>query len=212
MDRILSGVGRFQHDVFPERRELFESIAHGQHPRALFITCSDSRIDPNLITQTVPGELFLCRDVGNIVPPYGSAAGGVSATIEYAVGVLKVRHVIICGHTDCGAMRVLLDPSSVADLPMVASWVRHAEAARVTVRAQHPDVHGEDAWMAMIRQNVISQLVNLSTHPSVAAGVATGTLDIHGWWYDIASGAIEVWDDRARSWSPASEQLSRWSH
>jgi carbonic anhydrase len=210
MDRILSGVERFQHEVFPDRRELFESIAHDQHPRALFVTCADSRIDPNLITQTVPGELFICRDVGNIVPPYGSAAGGVSATVEYAVSVLGVRHVIICGHSDCGAMRVLLDPSTVAELPMVAAWVRHAESARVTVRAMHPDGDDAEAWTAMTRQNVISQLVNLSTHPSVAAGLATATLSIHGWWYDIASGDIEVWDDRERCWSPASEQLGRW--
>jgi carbonic anhydrase len=208
MDRILAGVSRFQNEVYPEEQDLFRSIAHAQQPRALFITCSDSRIDPNLITQTVPGELFLCRDVGNIVPAYGNP-GGVSATIEYAVAVLKVAHVIICGHSDCGAMRAALHPENMVDLPSVASWIRNADAARRVVLARNPGASDEELWRALIVQNVISQLVNLRTHPAVAVRLATGELQIHGWLYDIPSGDVQVWDEPGARWVRAAEMAGR---
>lgn len=208
MERILAGVTRFQNEVFPEDRELFQSIAHAQQPRALFITCSDSRVHPNLITQTQPGELFLCRDVGNIVPAYG-IPGGVSATIEYAVAVLKVRHVIICGHSDCGAMRAALHPESMVDLPSVSAWIRNADAARRVVLAKHPGASDDELWQALIVQNVISQLVNLRTHPAVAVRLATGDLDIHGWTYDIPTGEVGVYDEARASWVPAAEMAGR---
>jgi carbonic anhydrase len=208
VDKILAGVTRFQTEVFPAEQELFESIAHAQRPRALFITCSDSRVHPNLITQTQPGELFLCRDVGNIVPAYGTP-GGVSATIEYAVAVLEVRHVIICGHSDCGAMRAALHPENVEELPSVRAWIRNADAARRVVLAQHPGATDDELWQALITQNVISQLINLRTHPSVAVRLATGDLDLHGWTYDIPTGAVSVYDEIERSWFPAAEMANR---
>lgn len=208
MERILAGVTRFQNEVFPEDRALFQSIAHAQQPRALFITCSDSRVHPNLITQTQPGELFLCRDVGNIVPAYGTP-GGVSATIEYAVAVLQVRHVIICGHSDCGAMRAALHPESMVDLPSVSSWIRNADAARRVVLAKHPGASEDELWQALIVQNVISQLVNLRTHPAVAVRLATGDLDIHGWTYDIPTGEVSVYDEPTAMWVPAAEMAGR---
>lgn len=208
MDKILAGVTRFQTEVYPEEQALFRSIAHAQQPRALFITCSDSRIDPNLITQTVPGELFLCRDVGNIVPAYG-IPGGVSATIEYAVAVLGVGHVIICGHSDCGAMRAALHPENMVELPSVAAWIRNADAARRVVLARHPGAGDDELWQALIVQNVISQLVNLRTHPAVAVRLATGDLQIHGWLYDIPSGEVQVWDEPAARWVPAAAMAGR---
>ena len=208
MERILAGVSRFQNEVFPEDRELFQSIAHAQQPRALFITCSDSRVHPNLITQTQPGELFLCRDVGNIVPAYG-IPGGVSATIEYAVAVLRVKHVIICGHSDCGAMRAALHPESMEDLPSVSAWIRNADAARRVVIAKHPNASDEKLWQALITQNVISQLANLRTHPAVAVRLATGELDLHGWTYDIPTGSVSVFDEAANVWVPAAEMAGR---
>src|SRR6478672_6428508 len=126
INRILRGVSRFQREVYPEHRELFERLALGQRPRALFVTCADSRIDPCLLTQTKPGDLFICRVIGNVVPPYPEAVGGVSATIEYAVGVLRVPEVIVCGHTDCGVMRGALHPEALEAYPNVTAWLRYA--------------------------------------------------------------------------------------
>src|SRR3954471_16490906 len=126
MEKILEGLAHFQKTVYPEHRALFDKLALGQRPQALFITCADSRIDPCLLTQTKPGELFICRVIGNIVPPYPDAIGGVSATIEYAVGVLGVADVIVCGHTDCGVMKGVLNPQAVAALPSVSAWLKYA--------------------------------------------------------------------------------------
>ena len=132
VDKFLGGVSRFQKDVYPEHQNLFETLAKGQRPEALFITCADSRIDPCLLTQTKPGELFICRVIGNIVPPYPDAIGGVSATIEYAVGVLRVPEVIVCGHTDCGVMKGALNPNALGDFPNVAAWLRWAKVEHRT--------------------------------------------------------------------------------
>src|SRR5580765_5883463 len=130
VDRILKGLSRFQKSVYPKQRDLFQKLALGQRPDALFITCADSRIDPCLLTQTQPGELFICRDIGNIVPRYPNSIGGVSATIEYAVGVLEVPDIIVCCHTDCGVMKGVLNPKVLAPLPNVTAWLKHAQPAR----------------------------------------------------------------------------------
>ena len=202
MDKILAGVAQFQSRVFPREQELFQEIAHEQHPRALFITCCDSRVLPNLITQTKPGELFICRDIGNIVPAYGTVYGGVSATVEYAVSVLRVKHVIICGHSDCGAIRALLNPEKIKDLPSVYGWLAHAEAARRTILENHPDLKGDELLWKLIEQNVISQLANLKTHPAVAARLAKGDLSVHGWTYEIEKGEIMVYNEGRREYVP----------
>lgn len=161
---------------------MFEKLALGQRPDALFITCADSRIDPCLLTQTKPGELFICRVIGNIVPPYPDAIGGVSATIEYAVGVLEVPAVVVCGHTDCGVMKGALNPEALKDYPNVTAWLRYAHA---------PTEH-----------NVVAQLKNLRTHPAVAARLEQGTLALHGWVYHIAEGAVTAYDDETREFRP----------
>ena len=123
VDKILRGLKRFQKKVYPKHRELFRKLALQQRPTALFITCADSRIDPCLLTQTKPGELFICRVIGNIVPRYPESIGGVSATIEYAVGVLGVPDVIVCGHTDCGVMKGVLNPEALKPLANVSAWL-----------------------------------------------------------------------------------------
>ena len=138
MKRILSGLSRFQNEIFPQTRQLFERLASSQTPEALFLTCSDSRIVPELMTQTAPGDLFICRNAGNIAPAYGEVNGGVSATIEYAVLVLEVKDIIICGHSDCGAMKGLLHPEQLAAMPNVAAWLKHAESARFMVQDNYP--------------------------------------------------------------------------
>jgi carbonic anhydrase len=206
MDRLLAGVGRFQDEVFPLERELFAGLAHGQAPRALFVTCSDSRVLPNLITQTKPGELFICRVMGGIIPAHGYQ-GGVSATIEYAVAVLNVRHVIVCSHSNCGVLKVLLDPGQVDHLPSVRAWLVHAEAARRTVMENHADADDATKLALMTRYQVLSQLANLRTHPAVATRLARGDLGLHGWHYDIESGHVGVLDERDGSFVPVTELL-----
>lgn len=194
MQRLLDGVSRFQRDVFPYRKHLFEELAEQQHPEALFITCADSRVVPDLITQSEPGDLFICRNAGNMVPPYGEVHGGVSATIEYAVCVLNVQHIIVCGHTDCGAMKGILHPETLVDMPTVKSWLSHGELARRMVKENYPDISEDDKLRVLTDENVVAQLNHLRTHPSVAARVASGKLQLHGWVYNIRSGEVRAWD------------------
>jgi carbonic anhydrase len=204
MRRLMDGVRRFRERAFPDRRQLFERLASGQSPPTLFVTCADSRISPTLITQTGPGDLFVCRNIGNIVPAYGEMMGGVSAVVEYACVALRVTDVVICGHSDCGAMKGLLEPekNGLERMPTVRSWLRNAEAARSVIAATKPDLQGEPLVQALIEQNVRLQLAHLRTHPSVAAGVAEGRLTLHGWIYDIKSGAVSEFDRDERSLTP----------
>src|SRR3954466_5068695 len=192
MQKIIDGVRRFQAGVFTRQRDLFEQLAaKRQSPHALFITCSDSRINPNLITQTEPGELFILRNAGNIVPPYGAANGGEGATVEYAVAVLGVKHIIVCGHWHCGAMQALLDPGGRRqDLPAVSLWFSHAEATRQIMREKYPHLTGLPLETRAAEQNVLVQIDNLRTHPAVAAGLARGDLSLHGWVYRIETGEV----------------------
>src|SRR4051794_1922165 len=190
MQHLVEGVSRFHREIFPKERELFQRLSTGQSPDTLFITCADSRVVPTLITQTKPGDLFICRNAGNMIPAYGEVHGGVSATIEYAVAVLKVKHVIVCGHTDCGAVTALLHPEKVNHLPTVKSWLAHGELAR---RVIFDNLDGENLPETMllkmlIEENVVSQLAHLRTHPSVASAVSRKALQLHGWVYQIHTG------------------------
>lgn len=193
---IISGVARFQREVFPQQKELFAALATGQRPDALFITCSDSRIDPCLLTQTKPGVLFICRVIGNIVPPYPDAVGGVSATVEFAAAVLRVPDIIVCGHTDCGVMRGALNPAAMNAHPTVRSWLKHAD-----VQQRDPNPSAE-LVLALTEKNVVAQLHNLRTHPSVVSRLAAGDLRLHGWVYDIGPGIVESYDEAQNQFLP----------
>jgi carbonic anhydrase len=199
VEKFLGGISRFQKDVYPEHQDLFEKLAMGQRPEALFITCADSRIDPCLLTQTKPGELFICRVIGNIVPPYPDAIGGVSATIEYAVGVLRVPEVVVCGHTDCGVMKGALDPEALIEYPNVTAWLRYAKVDR---REAQPSA---ETLLAHTEDNVVAQLANLRSHPRVAARLEQGDLELHGWVYHIGPGTVTVYSDASGKFeAPAS--------
>ena len=194
LQSIVDGFKRFRSDVFPQQEELFKKLATAQNPRAMFITCADSRVVPELITQSSPGDLFVNRNVGNVVPTYGQMMGGVSTAIEYAVLALGVQHIVICGHSDCGAMKAVLNPDSLESMPTVKAWLRHAEVAR-TVVAQNCNCSNEQETLAVLtEENVVAQLDHLRTHPSVAAKLARGQLFIHGWVYDIESCEIKAYD------------------
>lgn len=190
MQKLIEGLHRFQNTVFGTQRELFERLAQGQSPETLFITCSDSRINPNLLTQTEPGELFILRNAGNIVPPYSTSQGGEAATIEFAVAGLNVKDIIICGHSHCGAMNGLLNPPPSRDFPALTQWLEHAELTRRVIRDTYPDRTAEDLLNITIQENVLAQMENLRTHPVVASGLARGQLKLHGWVYKIESGDV----------------------
>jgi carbonic anhydrase len=201
VERILAGVARFQDEVYPQGRRAFEDLAREQHPRALMVACSDSRVIPSLITQTEPGDMFVCRVVGAIVPPAG-VAGAVAATVEYAVAVLGVDHVIVCAHSDCGAIRALLDPEALAGHDAIAGFLRHARPALAAVLARHPGASGERLLDLVTRAHVALQLEHLRTHPAVAARAADGSLALHGWVYDIETGAVSVLDEPTATLAP----------
>ncbi|WP_329012648.1 carbonic anhydrase [Streptomyces sp. NBC_00690] len=186
MHHLTEGIRRFHNDVFPARAELFRHLATTHRPSTLFISCSDARVVPELITQQDPGELFVIRTAGNLVPAYASGVDGVAASIEYAVAVLGVSDIIVCGHSACGAMTALAEHHDLTALPSIADWLRHADASRArTEPAAENDVS------ALVRENVLAQLANLATHPSVARALARETVRLHGWIFDIATGAID---------------------
>jgi carbonic anhydrase len=196
VEKLIEGFKKFQSEVFLVKKKLFGQLAHQQQPQVLFITCSDSRIDPCLLTQTEPGELFILRNAGNIVPSYGTTVGSTTATIEYAVGVLGIRNIIVCGHTDCGVAKALLDPDHVGDLPAVKAWLTQAEATRRVVKENYAHLNGEALLVATIQENVRIQLEHLQTHPTVAAKLRRGALHLDGWVYSIPTGEVWAYDFR----------------
>ena len=199
---LVEGHRRFLRDVFPHKKAQFHLLAEMQAPEWLFITCSDSRIVPDLILQTGPGDLFLSRSIGNVVTVSGNDVAGVTATIEYAVEVLKVKHIILCGHSDCGALKAALNRKSLANLPKASRWLHHVEGAFTHRQPLNP-ADGEHAELAsIIRGNVVAQLINLRSQPSVAKALAHHTLEIHGWYYDILTGQIEQYDEQQRKFLP----------
>ena len=199
---IVDGFKRFRNEVFPQQEELFKKLATAQNPRAMFITCADSRVVPELITQSSPGDLFVNRNVGNVVPAYGQMMGGVSTAIEYAVMALGVQHIVICGHSDCGAMKAVLNPASLETMPTVKAWLRHAEVARTVVENNCSCGTEHETMQVLTKENVIAQLHHLRTHPSVASRLAAGELFIHGWVYDIETSKIEAYDAISDSFLP----------
>ena len=198
--RIAQGVAKFHTEVYPAQRVMFERLRDGQEPLALFLTCADSRVNPNLVTQTEPGEIFIERNPGNMVPPYVEFVGGVTAGVEYAMLVLKVPLIIICGHTDCGVMKALLEPGSVRGMPGVQTWMTHGTAARDRMARELPFARREEQLQRLTEYNVLQQIEHLMSHPSVRKRLKYGEIEIHGRVYDIGSGSI-------REFKPATNQF-----
>lgn len=208
MPHFAAGVIRFQNEVYPEKKDLFEKLSKGQSPEALFITCSDSRIETAMITQTDPGELFICRNAGNIVPPHTMHTGGMTASIEFAVAALKVPHIVICGHTECGAMNGAMNLDGLDALPHVKEWLGYSTAAVHVVNEAAGDKSEEEKMRLLLEQNVILQLQHLRTHPSVAARLARGDLMLHGWVYDIKTGGVVAFDDHKNAFVPVDDRYA----
>jgi carbonic anhydrase len=204
LEKLKSGIRRFRAEAYPAMAGHYQEAARTpQEPHTLLITCADSRIDPERVTSSSPGELFVNRNVGNLVPPYGEMLGSVSAVIEYAVAALKVRHIVVCGHSDCGAMKAILAPEQMRNLPTVRHWLRSAEAAKMVADTEHSD---SDTPLQVLRRlterNVLQQLHHLMTHPSVAAAAARGALTLSGWVYDIGSGEVRIAESGSQQFVP----------
>lgn len=203
MQKLIEGLHHFQQTVFGTQQELFQRLSEGQSPETLFITCSDSRINPNLLTQTQPGDLFILRNAGNLVPPYcPGAGGGEAATIEFAVKGLKVKDVIVCGHSHCGAMDGLLRPEKTQDFPALNRWLEHAEVTRRIVTELYGSKPQEELLNVAIQENVLAQMENLRTHPSIATALAKGCIRIHGWVYKFETGEIFGYQPDKRQFMP----------
>jgi carbonic anhydrase len=202
MHKLLSGIHRFQREVFSSHERLFRSLVQGQQPEVLFVTCSDSRLSPGLLMQTEPGDLFVLRNAGNIIPAYAEGPGGEAATIEFALSVLDVRHIVVCGHSHCGAMTALLEPERVAGLPATSAWLRLAEPTRKLVNERYGHLSEEARLNVAIQENVLLQLESLRTHPAAAQRLAAGTLNLHAWVYKFETGEVFSFDAAAEQFLP----------
>lgn len=203
--KLISGALAYRGEFQASRGES-GAAAGPQRPFALFIACSDSRVVPEVLTKVEPGNIFVIRNAGNIIPSYGPTSGGVSASIEYGIGVLGIEHLIVCGHTDCGAMKAILQADNLGKMPAVEAWIRHSAAARHIVDAVLCDADDPTRLNALVHENVTCQLRNLQTHPIVAARIATGKLTIYGWVYDVASGGIDTFDVDRGAFVPLTEK------
>jgi carbonic anhydrase len=206
MQKLVQGIHHFQTTIFGPNHELFERLAdQGQHPEALFITCSDSRVLPEALLNCGPGDLFVLRNAGNLVPTHGSASGGEAATIEYAVNGLGVRDIVVCGHSRCGAVRALLQPGDLNGLPRMAQWLTHAESTREIIRSKYGHLQGDALWTAAVEENVLVQIEHLRTHPTVAAALARGDVKLHAWVLKIETGRVFAYDPVRGEYLPLGE-------
>lgn len=216
MTRIIQGFLRFRDQVMPHKKTLFTQLSSGQSPQALFISCADSRVNPNLLTQTEPGDLFICRNAGNMVPLPGGPPDGESATIEYAVKALKVKDIIICGHTFCGAMAGLLHPEKLGGLPQMCGWLDHAQELKPWIEGPGAQLAEAERLNELIARNVLLQLEHLKAHPAVAEALAEKKLRLMGWVYHIESGEVDIHDSVKQKWvcmtDMARQQMGRELH
>lgn len=202
MQKLVRGIHQFQAGVFRSKRELFRKLARGQRPAALFITCSDSRVNPNLLTQTEPGDLFVLRNAGNIIPP-APYTGGEIATLEFALVSLGIQDIVVCGHSDCGAMKGLLDiRATAAVMPTVASWLKHASRTADIVFTEYKDLQGAAQLTATAEENVIVQIENLRSHAFVEERIGRGELRLHGWVYKFETGEVFSYDPESGQFLP----------
>ncbi|MBE9064294.1 carbonic anhydrase [cf. Phormidesmis sp. LEGE 11477] len=209
MKDLIKGLREFQSNYVPEHKELLQELAQGQHPRVLFITCSDSRVQPELITQSDLGDLFVIRNAGNIIPPYGSTNGGEGATIEYAIKSLDIQHIVVCGHTTCGAMKGLLQVGELeTKMPLVYNWLKHTEATRELVEEHYGYLAKAEKLSTLVAENVLTQIDNLKTYPSVRSHLHRGEVQLHGWIYNIVDGSVLTYDRANHSFMPLSSSTN----
>lgn len=193
MERLYKGIHKFQSSFFKKEEEFFRRISKEQEPKVLFITCADSRVDPNLVTQSRPGELFIVRNVGNIIPPYDAIKdkNSVAAALEFAVLVLKVADIIVCGHSNCGAMKLLFqDEKGPVNMPHLMEWVSMSSPVREHVEKHYAGVTPDFRDRITEKENVLEQLKNIETYPFISQALEQNAVYLHGWYYDIGTGEI----------------------
>ncbi len=209
IDRLVTGFKSFRREHFEENRDTFRNLVEkGQAPKFLVIACSDSRVDPAIITQAAPGDLFVVRNVANLVPPCEDDGHyhGTSAAIDYAVRHLKVRHIIVIGHARCGGIKALVEtPVDAAPEGFIGNWVSIATAARDKVLAEMPTASLEEKIDACEKEGIKSSLANLMTFPWVAEKVSAGELTLHGWYFDITQGSLLALDPQTDAFHPAED-------
>lgn len=189
MTHLLPGLKKYSDTIYPEQKNLFSKLAHGQSPHTMLVTCSDSRIDPNLLTQTEPGELFVLRNAGNIVPAFGASTGGEEAAIEFAIKGLGVKNIVVCGHSKCGAMAALSSGADMSELPSTGKWLEHASATKQRIaKLKTTDLN------KCIEENTLVQIQNLKTHPSVSAALMAGELRLFAWVYHFDQGYVSLFN------------------
>lgn len=203
-----NGNGLFKDIYFKKHeQELLELADNGQAPKALFIGCSDSRVVPNLILQAKPGDLFIIRNVGNLVPPHkpNDDLHSTASAIEYAVSILNVEDIIVCGHSDCGAIKHLFEPKTKQEssLIYINNWLKLAEKAKsMALVSLGPNAHKTDIVRTTEKLSIITQLDNLMTYPQIKKRLEDETLYIHGWYYDVKSGNIDYYDPETYQFVP----------
>lgn len=193
MRKLYKGIHKFQESYFKKEEEFFKRLSKEQEPEVLFITCADSRVDPNLVTQSKPGELFIVRNVGNIIPPYDAIKdkNSVAAAIEFAVLMLKVTDIIVCGHSNCGAMEALYkDERELTNMPHLKDWLKLAAPVKDIVLKYYSMIQSEARQRITEEENVLCQLHNIQTYPFVQEALNAGVLHLHGWYYNIGTGSI----------------------
>lgn len=209
MKKLISGLRDFRNSYVSTHLELFDQLSEGQNPSVLFITCSDSRLAPSLMTNTDLGDLFVIRNAGNIIPPFGAANGGEGAAIEYAIHALGIEQIVVCGHSHCGAMKGLLQIGKLEEqMPLVYDWLRHADATRRLVADNYADYEGEELLEITIAENVLTQIENLKTYPVVRSKIYQGKLQIYGWVYYIETGEVLAYDPETRTYMSPQSQIS----
>lgn len=209
MKKLIKGLREFKTTYVSSHQQLFEQLSQGQKPRVLFITCSDSRVDPNLITQAELGELFVIRNAGNIVPPYGATNGGEGATIEYAIQALGIRQIIVCGHSHCGAMKGLTKLHTLdEEMPLVHDWLKYTEATRLLAKEHYSHYKGEELLEIITAENVLTQIENLRTYPVIRSKLYQNQLNIYAWIYNIENGEVLAYDPETHSYVLPQTQVS----
>ncbi len=207
MEKLIEGVHKFRNEEFGRYRELFARLSReGQNPHTLFITCSDSRVLAELVTNSKPGDLFVVKNAGNIVPPASvtGSTNSIAAAIEFAVRILGVNDIVVCGHTQCGAMAALVDGlRDPGALPHLAAWLEIAAPVREVVQRSYTHLTDPESRItAAMEENVLFALENLHTYPVVAQSLAAGTLRLHGWCFKIATAEMFAYDAGTRQFVP----------
>jgi carbonic anhydrase len=213
MRKLIKGIVDFRERLRPQYAERFRELAQGQTPDALFITCSDSRVVPDLLVSTDPGDLFVMRNMGNLVPPStaeGASTGDLSeaSAIEYSVLLLKVRDIVVCGHSECGAMKAALTRQPMPDTPNLAKWLHHTTSAVFRLDQEGPLDPRLSRDNQLSQLNVLVQLEHLASYPIVRQRVADGTLRLSGWWFDIAQGEMLSYDRQTRAFETIDRQAA----